>query len=53
MSGTVKGIYMDDAIWNEMKKESEKEDRSISWMISDILKTWIENKKKARAKRKK
>lgn len=44
---------MDDTIWNEIKKESEKEDRSTSWMISKILKDWIKSrKKKARAKRK-
>lgn len=52
MSATVKGIYMNDSLWSEIKEESERQERSVSWMISKILKDWIENnKKKARAKK--
>lgn len=56
MTSTVKGIYMNDSLWDGIKKESEKADRSVSWMISKIIKDWIENNKtkdkKARAEKK-
>ena len=55
MPSTVKGIYLNDSLWDTIKEESEKQERSVSWMISKIIKDWIENNKtkdkKARAKR--
>ena len=30
---------------NDIKKESDKRERSVSWMIAKVLKEWIENNK--------
>ena len=46
----VKGVYMDSSMWDDLENEAKKDDRSTNWMITNILKTWIKNKKKARAK---
>ena len=53
MPSTVKGIYLNDSLWDTIKEESERQERSVSWIISKIVKDWIENNKtkdkKARA----
>lgn len=50
----IKGVYLESSIWDTIEEESKKIERSRNWMISKILKDWIENNKtkdkKARAK---
>jgi hypothetical protein len=52
----VKGVYMDSSMWDAIEEESKKEERSTNWMISKILKDWIESRKsktrRARARKK-
>ena len=46
----IRGIYMDTLIWKHIEDESKRIDRSVNWVVADILKSWIEKRKKARAK---
>lgn len=47
----IKSVYVESSDWKAIEEESKKIERSTNWMISKILKDWIEKKKKARAKK--
>jgi hypothetical protein len=50
----IKSVYVASSDWEAIEEESKKIERSTNWMVSRIIKDWIENNKKprrARAKR--
>ena len=50
MANRVSSIYLDEAVWETLKKEAGKKERSVNWVIAHLIRDHLAKEKGGKAK---